>query len=251
MRKALEMPPLFSLHLGLWSFISLRAPRSLRLSLFFRIAHLPGLDKRLEHDIKKLNFFKRIHHPDGPLSPGNSPAGKEYGEPAIDLRPLDSEDAQFMRIALEEAGMAGKEGEVPIGAVLVLGGEVIGRGRNRPISTADPSAHAEILALREGAARVKNYRLPGSILYVTLEPCIMCAGAILQARVGRLVFGVEDSKGGAASSLFSLLEDPRLNHRVEVTSGVLREECRELLQRFFQERRQKNLTAEGAENAEG
>jgi len=211
---------------------------------------LSGLDKRLEHDIKKLNFFKRIRHPDSPLSPGNFPAGKEYGEPTIDLRPLDSEDAQFMRIALEEAGMAGKEGEVPIGAVLVLGGEVIGRGRNRPIALADPSAHAEILALREGAARAKNYRLPGSTLYVTLEPCIMCAGAILQARVGRLVFGAEDPKGGAASSLFSLLEDPRLNHRVEVTSGVLREECRELLQRFFQERRQKNSTAEGAENAE-
>jgi tRNA(adenine34) deaminase len=164
---------------------------------------------------------------------------------------LDSEDAQFMRIALEEAGMAGKEGEVPIGAVLVLGGEVIGRGRNRPITLADPSAHAEILALREGAARVKNYRLPGSTLYVTLEPCVMCTGAILQARVGRLVFGAEDPKGGAVSSLFSLLKDPRLNHRVEVVSGVLRDECRELLQRYFRERRQKNLTAENAEDAEG
>jgi tRNA(adenine34) deaminase len=197
-----------------------------------------------------MNFFKKIRHPEGPLSPGNFPAGKEYGEPAIDFRHLDSEDAQFMRIALEEAGMAGKEGEVPIGAVLVLGGEVIGRGRNRPITLADPSAHAEILALREGAARVKNYRLPGSTLYVTLEPCVMCTGAILQARVGRLVFGAEDPKGGAVSSLFSLLEDPRLNHRVEVVSGVLRDECRELLQRFFQERRQKNLTAENAEDAE-
>src|SRR5512136_3233739 len=131
-----------------------------------------------------MNFFKRIRHSDSPLSPDNFPAGKEYGEPAIDLRPLDSEDAQFMRLALEEAGMAGKEGEVPIGAVLVLAGEVIGRGRNRPISMADPSAHAEILALREGAARAKNYRLPGSTLYVTLEPCVMCVGAILQARVG-------------------------------------------------------------------
>lgn len=198
-----------------------------------------------------MNFFKRICHSDGPLSPGIFPAGKQYGEPAIDLRPLDSEDARFMRIALEEAGMAGEEGEVPIGAVLVLGGEVVGRGRNRPIALADPSAHAEILALREGAARVKNYRLPGSTLYVTLEPCLMCTGAILQARVGRLVFGAEDPKGGAVSSLYSLLEDSRFNHRVEVTPGVLREECRELLQRFFQERRQKNLTAENAEDAEG
>jgi tRNA(adenine34) deaminase len=212
---------------------------------------LSGLDKRLEHDIKKMNFFKRIGHPDGPLSPGNFPAGKEYGELAIDLRPLDSEDARFMRIALEEAGMAGEEGEVPLGAVLVLGGEVIGRGRNRPITLADPSAHAEILALREGALRVKNYRVPGSTLYVTLEPCVMCAGAILQARVGRLVFGAEDPRGGAVSSLYSLLEDPRLNHRVEVASGILQEECRELLQRFFRERRQKNLAAENAEDAEG
>ena len=201
------------------------------------IRNCQGLDKRLEHDIKKMNFFKRIGHPDGPLSPGNFPAGKEYGEPAIDLRPLDSEDAQFMRIALEEAGMAGEEGEVPIGAVLVLGGEVIGRGRNRPITLADPSAHAEILALREGALRVKNYRVPGSTLYVTLEPCVMCAGAILQARIGRLVFGAEDPRGGAVSSLYSLLEAPRLNHRVEVASGILQEECRELLQRFFRERR--------------
>jgi tRNA(adenine34) deaminase len=197
-----------------------------------------------------MNFFKRIRHPDGPLSPGHFPAGKEYGEPAIDLRPLDSEDTRFMRIALEEAGMAGEEGEVPIGAVLVLGGEVIGRGRNRPIALADPSAHAEILALREGAARVKNYRLPGSTLYVTLEPCVMCTGAILQARVGRLVFGAEDPKGGAVSSLYSLLEDPRFNHRVEVTPGVLREECRELLQRFFQERRKNLFTTEDTENTE-
>jgi tRNA(adenine34) deaminase len=155
-----------------------------------------------------------------------------------------------MRIALKEARRAGEEGEVPIGAVLVSAGEVIGRGRNRPIALSDPTAHAEIQALREGGMRVGNYRLPGSTLYVTLEPCIMCAGALLQARVGRLVFGNEDPKGGAVSSLYSLLEDSRLNHRVEVTSGVLQAECRELLQRFFRERRQKNLTPEGAENAE-
>ncbi len=172
------------------------------------------------------------------------------GEPAIDLRPADSEDVRFMRIALQEAGKAGDEGEVPIGAVLVSGGEVIAKGRNRPIALCDPSAHAEILALREGAKGVKNYRLSDSTLYVTVEPCIMCTGAILQARVRRLVFGAEDPKGGAVSSLYALLEDSRLNHRVEVTSGVLREECRELLQRFFRERRQKGLTAESAEEAE-
>lgn len=145
-----------------------------------------------------------------------------------------------MRFALEEARRAGEEGEVPIGAVLVSEGEVIGRGRNRPVALSDPTAHAEIQALRDGSMRVGNYRLPGSILYVTLEPCIMCAGAILQARVGRLVFGNEDPKGGAVSSLYSLLEDRRLNHRVDVISGVLGDESRELLQRFFKERRQKN-----------
>jgi tRNA(adenine34) deaminase len=150
---------------------------------------------------------------------------------------LNSEDGQFMRMALEDARRAGEEGEVPIGAVLVSEGEVIGRGRNRSISLSDPTAHAEILALREGAARVGNYRLPDSTLYVTIEPCTMCAGAILQARVRRLVFGAEDPKTGAIRSIYSLLEDERLNHRVEVTSGILLEECREILQRFFRERR--------------
>ena len=169
---------------------------------------------------------------------------------AINLRPLDSEDVRFMRIALKEASKAGEEGEVPIGAVLVSEGEVIGKGRNRPIALCDPSAHAEILALREGAGRVKNYRLPDSILYVTLEPCIMCAGAVLQARVRRLVFGVEDPKGGAVSSLYALLEDGRLNHRVEVTPGILREECRELLRRFFRERRQNIFATENTETTE-
>jgi tRNA(adenine34) deaminase len=173
------------------------------------------------------------------LSPGD-----KKRRTAIDLRPLDSEDVRFMRIALEEASKAGEEGEVPIGAVLVSEGVVIGKGRNRPLALCDPSAHAEILALREGAKGVKNYRLPDSTLYVTVEPCIMCAGAILQARVSRLVFGAEDPKGGAVSSLYALLEDGRLNHRVEVTSGVLREECRELLQRFFRERRQSILATE-------
>jgi tRNA(adenine34) deaminase len=155
-----------------------------------------------------------------------------------------------MRIALEEASKAGEEGEVPIGAVLVSRGEVIGKGRNRPIALCDPSAHAEILALREGAKGVKNYRLPESTLYVTLEPCVMCAGAVLQARIGRLVFGAEDPKGGAVSSLYALLEDGRPNHRVEVTSGVLREECRELLRRFFRERRKNNFATESTENTE-
>lgn len=142
-----------------------------------------------------------------------------------------------MRIALEEAKRAGEEGEVPIGAVLVSEGEVIGRGRNRPISLSDPTAHAEILALREGAGRIGNYRLPNSTLYVTVEPCTMCAGAIIQARVWRLVFGAEDPKAGAVCSIYTLLEGKLLNHRVEVASGILLEECRKILRRFFQERR--------------
>jgi tRNA(adenine34) deaminase len=157
---------------------------------------------------------------------------------------------RFMRIALEEAVRAGEEGEVPIGAVLVSEGRVLGRGRNRPIALCDPSAHAEILALREGAAGIGNYRLSDSTLYVTLEPCVMCAGAILQARVKRLVFGAEDPKGGAVSSLYALLEDGRLNHRVEVVSGVLREECREILQRFFRERRKAIFATEDTEATE-
>ncbi len=155
----------------------------------------------------------------------------------INLRPLNIEDEQFMRLALEEAKRAGEEGEVPVGAVLVLGGKVIGRGRNRPIALSDPAAHAEILALREGASGVGNYRLSGSTLYVTVEPCVMCAGALLQARVRRLVFGADDPKAGAVRSLYFLLEDERFNHRVEVISGVLQDECRDLLIRFFQERR--------------
>jgi tRNA(adenine34) deaminase len=156
---------------------------------------------------------------------------------AIEFRPPYSEDEQFMCMALEEAKRAGEEGEVPVGAVLVSGGKVIARGRNRPIAMSDPTAHAEVLALREAAAKVGNYRLPGCTLYVTIEPCAMCAGALLQARVGRLVFGAEDPKAGAVRSLYTLLEDERLNHRVEVTAGVLPQECREVLHRFFRERR--------------
>lgn len=156
---------------------------------------------------------------------------------AIDLQSVPREDECFMRMALEEARRAGEEGEVPVGAILVSGGKVIARGRNRPIALCDPTAHAEMLAIRDGAAHAGSYRLAGTTLYATLEPCAMCAGALLQARVQRLVFGAEDSKAGAVKSLYGLLGDERLNHRVDVTSGVLEEECREILQRFFQERR--------------
>jgi tRNA(adenine34) deaminase len=142
-----------------------------------------------------------------------------------------------MQMALEEAQKAGEEGEVPVGAVLVFEGQVVARGHNRPIGLSDPTGHAEILTLRAAAAAAGNYRLPRSTLYVTLEPCVMCAGAILQARVSRLVYGAEDPKSGGVQSLYAILSDERLNHRVEVRSGVLLEECREALRRFFRERR--------------
>lgn len=143
-----------------------------------------------------------------------------------------------MRHALELAGEAARAGETPVGAVLVgPGGEILGRGRNAPIQLCDPTAHAEILALREAATRVGNYRLPGTTLYVTLEPCVMCAGALVAARVARLVFGARDLRFGGVRSKFRLADSELLNHRVEVTEGVLAVECVGLLQAFFRERR--------------
>lgn len=147
-------------------------------------------------------------------------------------------DEQFMRLALREAARAGRAGEVPVGAVLVgPGGEVIARGLNRPVAGHDPTAHAEIVTLRRAARRVGNYRLPGTTLFVTVEPCAMCAGALVQARVARVVFGAADPKAGAARTLFRILDDPRLNHRAQVTAGVLASECREMIQKFFRARR--------------
>lgn len=144
-----------------------------------------------------------------------------------------------MRRALRLAQRAGAAGEVPVGAVLVLDAEVAGEGFNAPISRADPSAHAEIQALRDAAGRAGNYRLPGSTLYVTLEPCAMCIGAIFHARVARVVFGATDPKTGAAGSVVDLFGEPRLNHHAEVQGGVLAEECGELLREFFAGRRGK------------
>jgi len=148
-------------------------------------------------------------------------------------------DQRFMRMALDQAQAAADAGEVPVGAILVdpASGEVISTGANGPIAAHDPTAHAEILVLREGARLRGNYRLPGLSLYVTIEPCIMCLGAMLAARVRRVVFGAPDPKGGACVSLFRLPEDARLNHRLEVTGGVREAECRELVQEFFKARR--------------
>jgi tRNA(adenine34) deaminase len=146
-------------------------------------------------------------------------------------------DHEFMELAVQEALQASQAGEVPVGAVLVRDGEVVARDHNRPISLNDPTAHAEILALRAGAARMGNYRLSGCELYVTIEPCVMCAGAIVQSRISRLIFGTRDEKGGAVKSLYHILEDPRLNHRVQVIEGVLGEQCQEIMQAFFSARR--------------
>ncbi|MCK9374878.1 MAG: tRNA adenosine(34) deaminase TadA [Syntrophobacterales bacterium] len=147
-------------------------------------------------------------------------------------------DSYYMGLALAQAREGLAAGEVPVGAVLVgEGGEVLARAFNQPVGLHDPTAHAEILAVRAGARLLGNYRLPGISLYVTIEPCIMCLGALLHARLGRLVFGAPDPKGGACVSLYRLPEDSRLNHRLEVTGGVREEECRGLLQEFFKARR--------------
>ncbi|MBM4300891.1 MAG: nucleoside deaminase [Deltaproteobacteria bacterium] len=147
-------------------------------------------------------------------------------------------DSYYLGLALAQAREGATAGEVPVGAVLVdEAGEVMARAFNRPIGLNDPTAHAEILILREGARLRGNYRLPGVSLYVTMEPCIMCLGAMLHARVRRLVFGAPDPKGGACVSLYRLPEDTRLNHCLEVTGGVREAECRELVRQFFQARR--------------
>lgn len=149
----------------------------------------------------------------------------------------ESDDARWMCRALDLARAAGEAGEVPVGAVLVLGAEIIGEGANRVIADADPTAHAEIIALRAAARSGGNYRLPGSVLYVSLEPCAMCAGALIQARVERLVFGAPDPRAGAAGSVFQILDCPNLNHRCRLTGGVLAAESAQLLQKFFRARR--------------
>ena len=152
-------------------------------------------------------------------------------------RSLATMDETFMAEALAEARRAAAEGEVPIGAVLVVEGRIAGRGRNARERLRDPTAHAEILALQEAARTLGRWRLTGSTIYATLEPCPMCAGALVNARVDRLVYGVADPKAGAVDTLFDVVRDARLNHRVAVTSAVLAEECGAVLREFFRERR--------------
>ena len=146
-------------------------------------------------------------------------------------------DVEYMELALAEAKEAALAGEVPVGAILVMDGQVVARGGNRPITACDPSAHAEIVALRAAARAAGNYRLPGAVMYVTTEPCIMCAGALIQARIARLVYGCDEPKGGAVRSCFSVFDHPALNHRVQVTPGVFSERCAAMLSEFFASKR--------------
>ncbi len=146
-------------------------------------------------------------------------------------------DQEFMQAALEAARQAEQSGEVPVGAVVIIDGQIVSRAGNRTITDCDPAGHAEIIALREAAGKIRNHRLLGATLYVTIEPCVMCAGAMIQARIARLVYGADDAKGGAVRSCFSILKHERLNHRVDVTSGVSAEEAAALLSAFFAARR--------------
>jgi tRNA(adenine34) deaminase len=150
---------------------------------------------------------------------------------------VSAEHDGYMRRALEWAARAARNGEVPVGALVVRDGEVLGEGANQPIGSHDPTAHAEIVALRAAAARVGNYRLTGATLYVTIEPCTMCAGALIHARIGTLVFGAREPRAGAVVSTANSIENAALNHRVEAVEGVLAGECSELLKAFFRERR--------------
>jgi tRNA(adenine34) deaminase len=154
---------------------------------------------------------------------------------------MDSHEP-FMREALAEAARAMDAGEVPVGAVIVLDGQIVGRGFNQPITATDPTAHAEIVALRGAARTVGNYRLTGSTLYVTIEPCLMCVGAMVHARVGTVVYGAVEPKAGALVSSCQAHENPALNHRLEAVGGVLADECRALIQEFFQRRREESKT---------
>jgi tRNA(adenine34) deaminase len=150
---------------------------------------------------------------------------------------MDEQDVAFMQVALIQAKEAAAAGEIPVGAVVAIGGEIVATGQNCPIRESDPSAHAEIVALRSAGKAKANYRLTDATLYVTLEPCAMCLGAMVQARIARVVFGAYDAKAGAAGSAIDLTDSPAFNHRFEVMGGVLADECGALLQKFFKERR--------------
>jgi tRNA(adenine34) deaminase len=149
-------------------------------------------------------------------------------------------DESWMQRALELARCAAAAGEVPVGAIIVRDGEILGQGHNRNLMDNDPTSHAEIVALRDAAARARNHRLVGAVMFATIEPCAMCAGAMIHARLSRLVYGAADPKAGAAASALEVINHPRLNHRMEVTAGVLAADCSEILRAFFQSRRLKD-----------
>jgi len=153
------------------------------------------------------------------------------------LDTTDAQDADLMALAIEEAKNGAAEGEVPVGAVVLAGGKAVAIAHNRPISLNDPTAHAELLAIRAAAAALGSYRLAGATVYVTLEPCVMCVGAMVNARIARLVFGARDEKAGAVGSVYDLGRDGRLNHRIEVVAGLMADECAEMLSEFFRARR--------------
>jgi tRNA(adenine34) deaminase len=150
---------------------------------------------------------------------------------------LNQHDIYWMRCALNLAEQAAHKGEVPVGAVLVLNNQLFAEGWNKPISQNDPTAHAEIIALRQGAQQLNNYRLLNTTLYVTLEPCAMCAGAMMQARIQRVVYGAKDPRAGAAGSVFSILQSTQLNHRIICDGGILEQECGDILRQFFKDKR--------------
>ncbi len=152
---------------------------------------------------------------------------------------ITNQDAHWMQQAIELAQHAKSQHEIPVGAILVLNNEIIGEGWNQPIGSTDSTAHAEIIALRNAAKKLNNYRLLNTTLYVTLEPCIMCVGAMIHARIKHLVFGAYDPKAGAIQSVFNLLDNKQLNHKISYQGGILKQECGELLTRFFEERRNK------------
>lgn len=160
--------------------------------------------------------------------------------PEIDSKDIDD---SWMQQALALAQLAADQGEVPVGAIVVLDGEVIGEGYNQPISGTDPTAHAEVMALRDAARRVGNYRLPGATLYVTIEPCTMCVGAMVHARVERLVYGATEPKAGMVESQFNLLQQPCYNHQIETCGGVLAEACSQIISDFFQRRRREKKSS--------
>jgi tRNA(adenine34) deaminase len=159
----------------------------------------------------------------------------------------DASDSEYMRMAVAEARSARAKGEVPVGALVVLGGKVIARAGNCPISSCDPSAHAEMLAIRRAAKKIGNYRLAGAEIFVTKEPCVMCAGAMAHARIKRLVYGCRDEKSGAAGSVFGITSSPSLNHTVDVKGGVMASECSRILKEFFRNKRKKTSKNFGGE----